>query len=285
MLTGCGSSFYLAQSLAASFNAAGLQAVAVPGAEWLHRPGTYLVDQGQALVIGLSRSGATTETVQAIKVSRANGWKTLSISCEPDSAILHEAEQQLYLPTDPHEGIVMSVSASLMLLGGLRLAGIALPDAVVSAAQSGLAQMDKGAPGLLEGRSHFVFLGGGALYGIACEGALKLQEMSISYSQAFHPLEYRHGPIALLDENSVAVMLYSDAADEEAKVTRDMQSKGAKVIGIGGPGDLQIELGVTGASATLAALPGLQILGEHLALLKGINTESPRNLTKVVVLN
>ena len=285
VLTGCGSSFYLAQSLAASFNAAGLQAVAVPGAEWLHRPGTYLVDPGQALVIGLSRSGATTETVQAIKVSRANGWKTLSISCEPDSAILHEAEQQLYLPTDPHEGIVMSVSASLMLLGGLRLAGIALPDAVVSAAQSGLAQMDKGAPGLLEGRSHFVFLGGGALYGIACEGALKLQEMSISYSQAFHPLEYRHGPIALLDENSVAVMLYSDAADEEAKVTRDMQSKGAKVIGIGGPGDLQIELGVTGASATLAALPGLQILGEHLALLKGINTESPRNLTKVVVLN
>ena len=285
VLTGCGSSYYLAQSLAASCNAAGLQALAVPGAEWVHRPGTYLVDPADALVIGLSRSGTTTETVQAMKVSRAKGWKTLSISCEPGSAILHEAEQSLYLPTDPSEGIVMSVSASLMLLGGLRLAGIALPDGVVGAAQSGLAQMDAGARGILAGRSHFVFLGGGAFYGIACEGALKLQEMSISYSQAFHPLEYRHGPISLLDEGSVAVMIYSDAADEEAKVTRDMQSKGAKVIGINGPGDLRIDLGVTGAAATLAALPALQILGEHLALLKGINTESPRNLTKVVVLN
>jgi glucosamine--fructose-6-phosphate aminotransferase (isomerizing) len=285
VLTGCGSSYYLSQALAATFNAAGVQAVAVPGAEWAERPEAYVVAPEAALVIGLSRSGTTTETVQAIKASRARGWATMAISCEPGSAILDAAEVPFCLPTHPQEGIVMSVSASLMLLGGLRLAGATLSETVVKAAQSGLAQMDAGAKAILKGRSHFVFLGGGALYGIACEGALKLQEMSISYSQAFHPLEYRHGPISLLDEKSVAVMLYSGAAEEEAKVTRDMQSKGAKVIGIGGPGDLRIELGVTGAAAALAALPALQILGEHLALLKGINTESPRNLTKVVVLN
>ena len=297
VLTGCGSSYYLSQALAAVFNAAGVQAVAVPGAEWARRPEAYLVDPSKALVIGLSRSGTTTETVQAISASRARGWRTLAVSCEKDSAILQAAEVPFYLPTHPQEGIVMSVSASLMLLAGLRLAGVALGDGVVKAAEAGMAQMDAGAGAILQGRSHFVFLGGGAMYGIACEGALKLQEMSISYSQAFHPLEYRHGPISLLDEGSVAVMLYSDAAEDEARVVRDMQAKGAKVIGIGGPGDLAVDLGVagpmtgpvtgpvTGPAAGLAALPALQILGEHLALMKGIDTEHPRNLTKVVVLN
>lgn len=284
VLTGCGSSFYLSQALAAAFNAAGVQAVAVPGAEWAGRPQDYLVEPGKALVIGLSRSGSTTETVQAIRASRAKGWATMAISCEPGSAILEAAEVPVCLPTHPQEGIVMSVSASLMLLAGLRLAGAAL-DGVVAAAEAGLAQMDAGAGAILAGRRHFVFLGGGTLYGIASEGALKLQEMSISYSQAFHPLEYRHGPISLLDEGSVGVMLYSDAAAEEAKVVADMQAKGARVIGIGGPGDLRIDLGLAGPAAGLAALPALQILGEHLAVMKGIDTEHPRNLTKVVVLN
>jgi glutamine---fructose-6-phosphate transaminase (isomerizing) len=285
VLTGCGTSYYLAQSLACAYNAFGQHAVAVPGAEWAHRPECYLSGFEDILVIGLSRSGATTETVEAMKFSRAKGWATFAVSCEKDSAILHAADRSLYLPTDPSEGIVMSVSASLMLLAGLRLVGITLGDQAIAAAQSGLAQMDAGAPAVLQGRSHFVYLGAGANFGIATEGSLKLQEMSISYSQSFHPLEYRHGPISLIDTNSLVVIFYSNDSAEEAKVAKDVQAKGAKVIGVNGPGDLRIDLGVTGFEATLATLPALQILGEHVALMKGINTETPRHLTKVVVLN
>jgi glutamine---fructose-6-phosphate transaminase (isomerizing) len=286
VLTGCGTSYYLAQSLACAYNSHGQRAIAVPGAEWAQRPECYLPESSDVLVIGLSRSGTTTETVEAIAASRARGWPTFAVSCEKGSEILLAADRGLFLPTHAAEGIVMSVSASLMLLGGLRLAGIAVPDTVIKAAQTGLIQMDAGAQSLLRGRSHFVYLGAGANYGIATEGCLKLQEMSLSFSQSFHPMEYRHGPISLIDEHSVVVILYSsDTQAAEAKVAAEVQAKGARVIGINGPGDLRIDLGVTGLHANLAALPALQILGEHVALLKGINTETPRHLTKIVVLS
>ena len=284
VVTGCGSSYYLAQSLACAMNAAGSRAIAVPGAEWARRPESYLADFSDILVLGLSRSGTTTETVQAVEASRARGWPTFALSCVADVAILQAAERGLYVPTDAREGIVMSVSASLMLLVGLRLAGI-VPGAVVAAGQAGLLQV-AGAKALLTGRTHFVYLGAGANYGVASEGCLKLQEMSLSYSQAFHPMEYRHGPISLIDERSLVVMLYSaDTASEEARVVADVQAKGAKVIGFGGPGDLRVDLGVTGPGFGLACLPALQMLGEMVALMKGINSEVPRHLTKVVVLD
>jgi glutamine---fructose-6-phosphate transaminase (isomerizing) len=286
VLTGCGTSYYLAQSLACAFNAAGQMAIAVPGAEWARRPESYLADPTDVLVIGLSRSGTTTETVQAIEASRKRGWRTFAISCEPGSTILTVADAGLSLTTDPREGIVMSVSASLMYLGGLRMAGLSLSGAVVTAAAGALDAMDHDAAALLPGRKHFVYLGAGLNYGIATEGCLKLQEMSISYSQAFHPMEYRHGPVSLIDEGSLVVMIYSETtAAEEAALVGELQAKGAKVIGMGGPGDLRIDLGLTGAAAALACLPALQLLGEKVALSKGINSETPRHLTKVVVLD
>jgi glutamine---fructose-6-phosphate transaminase (isomerizing) len=286
VVTGCGTSFYLAQALACAFTANGQQAIAVPGAEWARRPQVYVADSTDILVIGLSRSGTTSETVQAMEVSRARGWKTFALSCEDNSTILKAAEQGLFVPTDKREGIVMTVSASLMLLAGLRLAGHTVNESVVEAALKGLNQLDAGAPALLKGRTHFVFLGAGANYGIAAEGCLKLQEMSLSYAQAFHPMEYRHGPVSLIDESSLVVLLYSaDTANEEAKLAEELRAKGARVIGIGGPGDLSVTTGESGAAAGLAALPALQMLGEHLARLKGIDTEAPRHLTKVVVLD
>ena len=285
VLTGCGTSYYLAQTLACVFNMQGQAAIAVPGAEWARRPGLYLADTSDVLVIGLSRSGTTSETVQAITASRARGWRTFAISCEPGSTILDAAHSANCLPTDPDEGIVMSVSASLMLLGGLRLAGISLPEGVVKAASAAMAAVDASAGALLPGRSHFVYLGAGLNYGIATEGCLKLQEMSISYSQSFHPMEYRHGPVSLIDKRSLVVMLYStDTAREEAALVAELQDKGARVIGLNGPGDLRIDTALTDAANALACLPCLQLLGEKVALSKGINSETPRHLTKVVVL-
>ncbi|MEO8240872.1 MAG: SIS domain-containing protein [bacterium] len=285
VVVGCGTSYYLAQSLACAYNAEGQRAIAVPGAEWARRPENYLADFRDILVMGLSRSGTTTETIQAIEASRKQGWATFAISCVEDVAILQAADRGIYLPTDPREGIVMSVSASLMLLAGLRLVGISLGSGLVAAAEAGLAAMAQGAGAVIAGRSHFVYLGAGANYGIATEGCLKLQEMSITYSQSFHPLEFRHGPISLIDELSVVVVLYSaDTAAEEARVARDVQAKGARVIGFNGPGDLRIDLDIEGPGWPLAVLPALQIMGEMVALQKGINTETPRHLTKVVVL-
>ena len=193
VLTGCGTSYYLAQALAAAYTAAGQQAVAVPGAEWARRPENYLADCKDSLVVGLSRSGTTTETVQAVAASRAKGWDTFAISCEPGSTILTAAARGLCLKTDAAEGIVMSASASLMLLAGLRLAGIAVPASVVAAAEHGLAAMDAGVAGVLPGRSHFVYLGAGVNYGIATEGSLKLLWLQPEGKRAMTAQEFLSG--------------------------------------------------------------------------------------------
>lgn len=281
VLTGCGSSFYLAQAIAAAFNARGQDAIAVPGAEWTSRASSYLAQRDEAVVIGLSRSGTTTETVAALRASRAAGLRTVAISCEKDSTILVEADQAIYIPTHAEEGIVMTSSASLMLIAGLRLAGITPADGAAAEAAMRAVQ-DAGA--LLAGCEHYVVLGGGALYGVASEGALKAQEMSLTFAQAFHPLEYRHGPVSLITERSVAVMLYSDQAADEEKLVAELRAKGAKVIGIGGPGDLSVPLTTTGEARATEVLAALQMLGERLANGKAIDTAQPRHLTKVVVL-
>ncbi len=285
VFVGCGTSYYLAKTLAAASNALNQPAIAVPGAEWTQYPRAHLADERGAVVIGLSRSGTTTETVAAIKASRERGLKTIAISCEDNSTILQAAETGLYLPTDPREGIVMSVSASLMLLAGLRLIGVPTERADIDAAQDALDRLEKGAA-IIEGREHFVFLGAGTLFGIACEGALKLMEMSLNPAQAFHPMEFRHGPVSLIDHKSLVVMLYSEpSAEAEAALVGELQSKGARVIGFGGPGDLSIGSPAERASGALRVLPALQLLGEKVAIARNINTETPRHLTKVVVLN
>lgn len=283
VVLGCGSSYYLAQCIALALNQAGHSALAVPAAEWTTRPGDYLADRRGITVLGLSRSGSTTETVRALAAARAEGLHTLAITCFADSPITQAAEQTVVLPTHPAEGVVMSVSASLMLIAGLRLAGAILPADLPARANAAMLALDA-QKARLTARGHFVYLGGGARFGLACEGALKLMEMAITPAQAFHPLEYRHGPISLIDAGSAVTLLYS-GDDQEAAVARDIQAKGGLVLGFDGPGDIRIETGVTGAGAIAAALPALQLLGEHVALSKGIDTEHPRNLTKVVVLS
>lgn len=285
VFVGCGTSFYIAQALSAAVNANGQQAIAVTGGEWWHRPQYYLAAGRKAHVIVLSRSGESTETVRAAEASRKAGHQVTALTCAEGSAITRFADIVLYAPTHAAEGIVMTASASLMLLMGLRLAGIAIGAAEIAAAEALLKAVDAAASGLLEGRSHFVFLGTGPMQGVAQEGALKLQEMSLSYTQAYPTADYRHGPITLADERTVAILLYTpEGHEDDAKLAAELMAKGARVLGLGGPGT--VELGVSGSAAArgLVVLPSLQILGEREAQLKGLDSVSPRGLSKVVVL-
>jgi glucosamine--fructose-6-phosphate aminotransferase (isomerizing) len=110
-------------------------------------------------------------------------------------------------------------------------------------------------------------------------------EMSQVFTQGFHPLEYRHGPISLVDERTAAVMLYSAGQKEaEAKLVRELQEKGARVIGFGGPGDAGFDVRCDAAFSGLACMPALQLLGERAAQARNIDTSAPRHLTKVVTL-
>jgi glutamine---fructose-6-phosphate transaminase (isomerizing) len=285
VLVGCGTSYYLAQSVAAALNEAGVPALAVPGSEWLIRPEAYLTALSHPHVIAFSRSGESTETVQAAIRSRAAGLHVTALTCEALSSLAKNADTVLFSKTHPEEGIVMTSSASLMLLGGLRLAGLKVGETEIQAAQTLLEQVQPRLVAAIAGKSHFVFLGGGQLYGVAQEGALKLQEMSLSYTQAYHPMEYRHGPVSLVDDQTLIVLLYHPGTPaEEAKLAQELSSKGARVLGLGGPGDLSFDVEGDANLRALTVLPTLQMLGECVAQAKGLDSVAPRWLTKVVTL-
>lgn len=278
-VVGCGSSFNLALSLAVDLNQHGVRAFAVPGHEWAVRPAGY--GPIDATTIAVSRSGESTETVLAARAAQARGGLVIAITCEGESSLATLADKVLYAKTHADEGIVMTASASLMLLLGLQLSGPV--EAPVEIAEAGLEAMDRAGSDFLRHRHLLVYLGGGALYGVAAEAALKLQEMSCTVTQYFHPLEYRHGPVSLADSGVAVVMLYHpDTAADEARLAKELQQKGAFVIGMGGPGDLSIPLDVPARVRGLVALPALQLLGERMAQLKGLDTAAPRHLTKVV---
>lgn len=283
VVVGCGTSVHIADSIAVALNAHGHLARAVPGNEWTRRRGDYVPLEAPVEVVALSRSGESTETVAAARVSRAAGTPVVAFTCAPGSALCREADRLVETETHPEEGIVMTASASLMLLMGLRYAGVTVGPETTRAAEALLNAVDPVLPGLIEGRSHFVFLGGGSYYGVAREGALKMQEMSLSQSEAHHPLEYRHGPVSLIDERSLVVFMYHpDTREEEAVLAEDLQRKGAKVLGLGGPGTVSFDVGGDVEAGALTCLPVLQLLGEYVARMKGLDTLAPRHLTKVV---
>ncbi|MEF2071633.1 SIS domain-containing protein [Consotaella aegiceratis] len=284
VFVGCGTSYNLALSLAAQSNRLGRSAIAVPGGEWATRADAYCVDWRKAHVYALSRSGETTETVAAAKASRNAGGFVTAITVEPESTLAKSCDEAIVAATHPQEGIVMTTSASLMLLLGLQAMGVGLSASLPDAARTLLEALDARHAPSLAGRSHFVFLGGGALYGVALEGALKLMEMSQSFTQGFHPQEYRHGPVSLIDGKSTVILLYSDQVEAEAMLAGELQEKGALVVGFGGPGDIRFDVSVALPEKGLACLPALQLLGERRAQACGLDTVSPRHLTKVVTL-
>jgi glucosamine--fructose-6-phosphate aminotransferase (isomerizing) len=285
VFVGCGTSYNLALSLAAMANAAGRAAIAVPGAEWLGGPQNFWPRWQKAHVVALSRSGETTETVAAAKATRAAGGTVTGVTMEKDSALAKNCDRLLLAETHPAEGIVMTSSASLMLLLGIQLLGHKVPMELADMAHRLAKRFDEKLSGLIAGRSHFVFLGATHLYGVALEGALKLMEMSQVFTQAFHPLEYRHGPISLVDERTAVIMLHSaNRRDAEAKLVGELREKGARVIGFGGPGDASFAIDCEPVLMGLACLPALQLLGERAAQARNIDTVSPRHLTKVVTL-
>ncbi|GBR06766.1 SIS domain-containing protein [Acetobacter oeni] len=284
-VVGCGTSVHIADSIAATLCEQGVMARAVPGNEWTCRRTSYVPASVSPRVVALSRSGESTETVAAARASRAAGLPVTAFTCAPGSTLCGEADELVESDTHPEEDIVMTASASLMLLMGLRYAGVDAGPETTARARALLDTADPHLASLIRGRGHFVFLGGGALYGVAREGALKLQEMSLSQTEAHHPLEYRHGPVSLIDERSFVTILYHpDTIEEEARLADELIGKGAVVLGIGGPGTVTLPVDGPASVRPLVCLPVLQLLGEYVARDKGLDTLKPRHLTKVVTI-
>jgi glucosamine--fructose-6-phosphate aminotransferase (isomerizing) len=302
---GCGSTHYLAQCAASTLTHwTDRPARAFPSSEvWLF-PDT--IPRGRSLLLAVSRSGATTETLKALEQFRQTvGGPVLTITCYPESPLAQRADCALVAPHAQEQSIAQTRSFTSMLL---------LTQALTAAIARDEARLEHlgRLPGLLddlEGRlgdlpchlgaeltiDRIFFLGAGPLYGVANEAMLKTKEMSLSYSEAYHPLEFRHGPMSMVNERSLVVGLLSDTGlVEELRVLREMQELGARTLALVEEGtmltnqrpDHVVELGSgLGEWERLPLyLPSLQLLAYHRAVAKGLNPDRPNNLTAVVQL-
>lgn len=306
LFIGCGSSYYVALSAAAVMGrVTGLRSRALPASEILLHPDLVSGDAGTCVPVLISRSGLTSEVLAAAEVLKRRGIPTLAISCASGQPLAELATETILLTRADEKSTVMTRSFSSMLLALQALAAVvarkpAFIDSLVAMASTAAPLL----PPLPEKirafvSSHdfddYVYLGQGAFYGLACEGALKVTEMSVSYAQCFHTLEFRHGPKSIVGPETLLVFLISESGYEaECEALKEMKSLGATTLTVTNrandtvraASDLVVELGLDVPEfARLAPyLFAGQLLGLHTGLKKGLDPDSPRNLSRVVVL-
>lgn len=306
LFVGCGSSYYLAMSAATSWTAVtGVPAHAVPASELLLFPSLVALESAGFQPVLISRSGHTSEILSVGEQLKSRGIPIAAVTCAPGQPLETMAAAALCLPDADEKSTVMTRSFSSMLAGIQLLGATAAKrhdflqslESLPQRAQAALDSMISPVEAFVDGGefADYVFLGQGPNYGLACEGALKVQEMSCSYSQAFHTMEFRHGPKSIVEPSTLVTFLLShEGYNAEIDVLEEVKSLGGSTLVVVDEADLRtrraadllIEL-QTGlddyAGLTSRVLPG-QLLGLFTGLKKGLDPDHPRHLSRVVTL-
>lgn len=303
VVTGAGSSYYLALAVAAAARATTRRPVlAVPLSELILRPDGALTAAREPVLI-ISRSGSTSEAVSVAQRMRAAGHRTIAITCRPESPLARAADLTLVSPLGDEDAIVMTRSFASML--GLLLAVVARIGGDGELAADLRAAADRwpearaaAAIGRRLGGTDWqrvVILGGGPAFGIAAEWGLKLTETSQVATSAYEPLEFRHGPISLCDPGTLVVgLIGGPGADDERAVLEEAAGLGATTWLVarteeeaaGASGVVSLIGGGLRPTARLPLLlhPG-HALALQLALTRGCDPDAPRHLGQVVILD
>jgi glucosamine--fructose-6-phosphate aminotransferase (isomerizing) len=309
LLVGCGSTHYLSRAAADLLAAcAGIPAKGIPASELLLYPDAVLAARDGAdppLLIAVSRSGRTTETLRAIDVYRQKtGGAVVALTVYPDTPMTEAADLALLAEEAREESVAQTRSFASMYLLACGVVGVLGED------QDYLAQLRRlpgrvdalvaeagemaEALGTEKNLERFFFLGSGPRYGLAREAMLKMKEMSLTSAEAFHFMEFRHGPMAMVNDRTLVVGLVSGSARAyEVAVLSEMQALGARVLALSEDGSLdlpgarQIALrgGVEESARGVLYLPPLQLIAYHRALNQGLNPDRPTHLEAVVILD
>jgi glucosamine--fructose-6-phosphate aminotransferase (isomerizing) len=307
LFVACGSSYYLSQTIAAQWTKLlQVACTAMPASELLFAEREVMKRTGARQVVLLSRSGKTTEVLRVAEWLNTEAVRTLGVTCSESSVLEELCTHTLKLPWADEKSMVMTRSFTSILLLFERLSAKFAGDAELVSALDALpektatwlaANADKiRALGTKRRFADFVFLGQGAHYWLAQEAALKMTEMSSSYAQAYHTLEFRHGPKSIASRETLITFLLSDAAaEEELPLISELKKLGAATLVVANratpelrrDSDLLIELGLSEpeyARMAMTAIPA-QLLGLAVGLRKGLNPDVPKNLTHAVVLD
>ena len=299
--TGCGSTYYLTVAAAALHRRlVGSAARAVPAGELMLDPDRV---QPGSLMIALSRSGQTTETVRAVEAhARAGGGTLVSVTCRQENELARHAQIDLRLPAAYESSVAqtrsfssMWLATSLMIATFAGRSDISTDMANLPALCAGLITRAEPATAAIAADADLdrvYVLGSGVRYGLACEGSLLLKELALTDSEAFHFLEFRHGPIAMVTPRTLVIGLMDERGDElELSVLRDARAIGAHVLVLGDEprhvdGATLLDLGAACEPDAYSGLflPPLQLLALARATAAGLDTEHLRNLSAVIEL-
>ena len=254
-IVGCGTSYFMAQSAAALREDAGLGETDAFAASEFPRGRAY--DR----VVALTRSGTTTEVLELLTELKGR-TRTVALTADPETPVMSAADDVVVLDFADERSVVQTRFATTALT--LLRAHLGLhTDAVVADARAALAT--ELPEGLVE-RTQFTFLGRGWTVGLANEAGLKMREASLSWTEAYPAMEYRHGPISISTAGT-ATWMFGEAPDGLAEQVRDT---GAMWV----PGELD----------PLAELVRAQRLAVAVAAARGLDPDRPRHLTRSVIL-
>ncbi|AAR33604.1 glutamine--fructose-6-phosphate transaminase (isomerizing) [Geobacter sulfurreducens] len=270
------------------------------------------VIDSKTLLLVISQSGETADTLAALREAKARGAMTAAICNVVDSSIAREAHGVLYTHAGPEIGVASTKAFVTQLValylftirlgravgtidceqGRTMIGGLLKVPALLEQALETNEQVERIARRYMNARD-FLYLGRGMNYPIALEGALKLKEISYIHAEGYPAGEMKHGPIALIDENMPVVVLVPKNSTYE-KVLSNMEeviARGGRVIAICSAGDeaiakkAEVTLEVPTDGEELAPIilsVPLQLLAYHVAVLKGTDVDQPRNLAKSV---
>lgn len=296
LVTGCGSTFYLSLTVASLVrNIVGTGARGIPASELVLQPAPSMPPIDDTVLIAISRSGTTSETLAAVdRFKEFGGAGVVTVTNHPDSPLAQASDVVLGVPEGQEKSVAQTRSfSSMLLIAQMAIAGIVGLDTAPAKSLPDLAAdlLDASHDPMTDLASdvdlkRFYFLGSDPLFGIASEGMMKLKEMSLTDCEAFHTLEFRHGPMSMADQTAVVVGLFSEHGRAlEAPVVQEAADLGARTITVGMDADLAISGDLPRWARPVLHLPPLQILALERARSKALDPDRPRNLVAVIELD
>ncbi len=263
------------------------------------------------VVIGISQSGETADTLAALREAKLKGATTLGLVNVVGSTIARETDAGVYLHAGPEIGVASTkaftsqlavLSLLAMYLGRQRNLGVTegksfaselaiLPEKIQHILEH--ADKIKAIADEYVNATNFLYLGRGVNFPVALEGALKLKEISYIHAEGYPAAEMKHGPIALIDENMpvVCIATKDEIYDKVISNIEEVRARGGKVIAIASEGDTMIQRlsnhviyipnTLDQFTPVLASIP-LQLLAYYIAVERGCDVDKPRNLAKSV---
>jgi glucosamine--fructose-6-phosphate aminotransferase (isomerizing) len=264
------------------------------------------------VVIAISQSGETADTLAAIKLAKEKGAFVFGVCNVVGSSIARETNSGAYTHAGPEIGVASTKAFTTQLtvftMMALRLGQlkgtidkdnfnrvatqlVSLPSQVQTVLKYDA--LIKKIAAAYKDATNFLYLGRGYNFPAALEGALKLKEISYIHAEGYPAAEMKHGPIALIDENMPVVVIATNKGHYEKIVSnvQEIKSRNAKIISIVTKGDESVKLlsdhvieipEVTEALVPILASIPLQLLSYHIAVMRGCNVDQPRNLAKSV---